>query len=180
MNDMREIETHARALMTAHGVGSLSFEFDRSKKRIGATHFVTIGTTTLARKITLSKHFAEILTKEEIRETILHEIAHALAGHKAGHGVAWQRQAVALGIRPNRCKAASASPERAWEGVCQNCNVVRSKMHRAPLRVYMCADGGCRGLSNSARALVWRKNGTYVPAQDMPTRFYNEWLRNFR
>jgi predicted SprT family Zn-dependent metalloprotease len=179
MNDLREVERHARALMTAHGVGSLTFEFDRGKRRIGATHFIRVGTTVLPRRITLSKHFAELLTMEEIRDTMLHEIAHALAGHAAGHGVRWQKEARKLGITPSRCKAASSAPERAWEGVCQNCGEVRSKFHRAPLRVYMCAGSECKGDTNRQRALVWRKNGTFVPVQDMPQRFQDEWLINF-
>jgi hypothetical protein len=36
----------------------------------------------------------------EIREAILHEIAHVLAGHKAGHGERWSRTAEKIGVSP--------------------------------------------------------------------------------
>lgn len=36
------------------------------------------------------------------RDTILHEVAHALAGHKAGHGPRWFRIAERIGVRGKR------------------------------------------------------------------------------
>jgi predicted SprT family Zn-dependent metalloprotease len=39
----------------------------------------------------------------EFRDTVLHEIAHAIAGHKAGHGPAWKMVARMIGAKPQRC-----------------------------------------------------------------------------
>jgi hypothetical protein len=39
-------------------------------------------------------------TPAQLRDVILHEIAHALVGPDTGHGVAWREQALALGMRP--------------------------------------------------------------------------------
>lgn len=38
-----------------------------------------------------------------VRDTILHEIAHALAGHAAGHGPVWKGVCRRIGARPVRC-----------------------------------------------------------------------------
>lgn len=172
MSKLANVERQARALMTAHGVGSLAFEFDRGKRRIGATHFVRIGNTVLPKKITISRHFAEILSDDEIRETMLHEIAHALAGHAAGHGPRWQAEARKLGIKGDRCKATSAAPEKSVKGWCPVCEKVAMQQHRLPLRVYWHA--GC-GSRNSP--LRWFKDGKAVHLDDMPQRFRSEYAR---
>lgn len=39
-------------------------------------------------------------TEEAIRDTMLHEIAHAIAGHTAGHGVEWQNVCRRIGAKP--------------------------------------------------------------------------------
>lgn len=136
MNDLAVIERHARALMTAHGVGALPFEFDNSKRRLGATHLMTIGTTTLPKKITISKHYALILPVEEIRNTVLHEIAHALTPGE-GHNWKWKRKAVEVGAKPERCATPSARPAAPIEGWCPACDVKVSENHRMPRVTYV-------------------------------------------
>lgn len=134
--ELQEIERHARALMTAHGVGSLGFEFDNAKRRLGATHTLRIGNTVLAKKITLSKHYAAILPADEIRDVILHEIAHALTpGH--GHDAVWRNACRKVGAKPNRCAAPSARPTAPIEGRCPECDVKVSEHHRMPRAVYV-------------------------------------------
>lgn len=39
---------------------------------------------------------------EAVKDTILHEIAHAIAGNKAGHGVEWQNVCRRIGAKPNQ------------------------------------------------------------------------------
>ena len=43
-------------------------------------------------------------SKEQIRDTVLHEIAHAIAGREAGHGPLWKVTARRIGATP-RAKA---------------------------------------------------------------------------
>jgi predicted SprT family Zn-dependent metalloprotease len=134
--ELHEIEKHAKALMTAHGVGALPFEFDNAKRRLGATHLMRIGNTTLAKKITLSRHYAAILPPDEIRNTILHEIAHALTpGH--GHDAVWRAACRKVGAKPERCAAPSAKPDAPIEGRCPTCEVKVSEHHRMPRSVYV-------------------------------------------
>ena len=184
MNDLAKIERHARALMTAHGVGSLEFGFDGGKRRLGQMQYVTLNKNTpreqrIAKKISLSKHYAAILPVEEIDEVMRHEIAHAKVIHKdAGHGAEWKREARALGIKGDRCASPSVRPGgQPWTAFCPTCGQQRGAQYRAPLRVYACGSAPCKSLGFRHRVLVWKKDGFEVDVYDMPPRFRNEWHR---
>lgn len=165
---LQEIEKQAKALMTVHGVGSLEFAFDNAKNRLGCCfHRYVPGVGHMPFKITLSKHYAVLLPDEEIREVILHEIAHAKAGHKAGHGHAWKVHARALGIAGDRCARPSARPDRKVTARCEHCDHPAGEQHRLPLRVYI--HKTCR------KPLTWYKDGHKVDLYDMPLRYVNEY-----
>lgn len=53
--------------------------------------------------IGLSHKIVEMNKIEDVKDTILHEIAHALVGKKNGHNKIWQTKCVELGIKPERC-----------------------------------------------------------------------------
>jgi SprT protein len=168
MDRLKEIEKQAKALMTAHGVGSLQFAYDRGKNRLGCTfHRHVPGVGFMPFKITLSKHFVEILPDEEIREIVLHEIAHAKAGHGAGHGPKWKAEARKLGIAGDRCARPSARPDRKVQAWCETCNCSGGTQHRLPLRVYL--------HKKCMKPLIWFKEGTRVDLYDMPVRYVNEY-----
>lgn len=151
--------------MTAHGVGSLHFEFDRAKRRVGATHYVKIGATWLPLKITISKHWVALLPEEEIRLTLLHEIAHALAGKEAGHGPHWKAMARKVGARPVRCKPVTgAQPDRRIEAKCLTCGEQLGAQHRLPLALYVCR-------KHRRQPLTWYRDGIKVPVWDMPAKY---------
>ena len=63
----------ALRLMRQHKLSpAWSFGFDRSKVRFGKCNFAN-------KEISLSRYLVELNDENEVRETILHEIAHALA-----------------------------------------------------------------------------------------------------
>lgn len=106
--DLKAAEKLARELMNQHGVGHLPLEWNRSKTKIGMCHFIGIRsgrkmTLSKATKISLSRHFIPHLTEDKVRNTILHEIAHALAGYEAGHGTKWKEVARRIGAEPKAC-----------------------------------------------------------------------------
>lgn len=158
-------------LMTAHGVGHLQFAFDNGKRRVGCTNFVRpngVGVW-LPRRITLSRHFAELLSDDEIRDVILHEIAHARAGKLAEHGPRWKAEARAIGARPERCAAVSTRPVGNVLAWCLKCDKSAGDQHRLPLRVYK------HSVCNEP--LIWFKNGTRLSIDEMPARYQAEWIR---
>ena len=73
-----------------------SFSFDRAKRRAGSCKFSK-------KEITLAKAYAEQEDFKEIKNTILHEIAHALVGPKHGHNEIWRQKALEIGCDAERC-----------------------------------------------------------------------------
>jgi predicted SprT family Zn-dependent metalloprotease len=95
------------------------FDFDNGKRRMGCCHYTD-------KKITISQHFLNS-PRSEIEDTIRHEIAHALAGYKAGHGYEWQRMAISCGAKPTRCYQANNVVNEAkhnYEIHCTGCGKV--------------------------------------------------------
>ena len=78
-DSFRNIETYARLKMDELGLADWQFGWDRAKRRLGVCRL-------LEKSITISIHFvrANLETPHEIRDTILHEIAHALAWTRHG------------------------------------------------------------------------------------------------
>lgn len=182
--ELREIEKHAKALMTHHGVGYLEFQFDNGRKRLGSCLFRKCRDANgrmvrIPVRITLSKHYAVLLPVEEIEQTILHEIAHAKAGHAAGHGPVWAAIARSIGATGNRCASPSASPATSVAGYCPLCEKVVMNQHRLPLRVYYCTacrKAGRLTLGDKGKSLKWFRNGKHVPVHSMPQRFQEEYF----
>ena len=73
-----------------------SFSFDRAKRRAGSCKFSK-------KEITLARAYAEQEDFKEIKNTILHEIAHALVGPKHGHNEIWRQKALEIGCDAERC-----------------------------------------------------------------------------
>jgi predicted SprT family Zn-dependent metalloprotease len=91
----------ARRLMDEHDLQGWRFAW--SNNVTGAAGY----TDFTRRTITLSKPHVQNHTAAEVDDTILHEIAHALAGYQAGHGPEWKQIARKLGAKPQP----SFSPE---------------------------------------------------------------------
>lgn len=65
------------------------------------------GRTSHQRKmLILSRPWAEVRPPALSRTTVLHEVAHVLAGPGVGHGPLWVREARRLGIAGNQCSPA--------------------------------------------------------------------------
>lgn len=119
-----------------------------------------------ARTIYLSKEVVPVLSDYEVEQTILHEIAHALAGPGAGHGPGWMRIARSIGYHGDTKKKITI--EQAikiflWSGKCPNCLDVVATVNRIPTRPASCP--GCsKGVYSEAYRLVWtnRKTGASV------------------
>ena len=93
--------TLLQAKMEEHGLVSLGWTgtLDNAVRRFGACKY-------RKKRITLSRHLITINSDEETLDTILHEIAHALAfeehGEDCGHDERWQAIAIRIGARPER------------------------------------------------------------------------------
>lgn len=127
-----EIARLARALMNQHGYADVPFEWGNTKRRLGAAFFDREGTP---KKMQLSALIMPHLNEDEIRDVILHEIAHFNAGRAAGHGYLWRQAARAVGARPER--TSDAVPQWVKERMakyvltCKTCGE-ESYMYRRP------------------------------------------------
>lgn len=93
----------AEQLMKRHGLiqAGWKFTFDRAKSRLGVCFYAT-------RTISISKFMCEAADEETVRQTILHEIAHAMlpiknsSGRTIGHGKPWKDLAASIGYTGTR------------------------------------------------------------------------------
>lgn len=148
-----EARAMAAALMAQHGLHGWRLVVDRAKTRAGVCRPVR-------REIGLSRVLTELHTEAEVRETVLHEIAHALVGTHHGHDAVWRARARAIGASGARCVAPDAARAPApWVGACPAGHEVQR--HRAPQRVSSCAR--CSRRFDPSALLTWRRHGQVVP-----------------
>src|SRR5215207_599997 len=96
--------------MGRHGLlaGGWRFRFDNARRRFGSCR-------SREKVITLSRPLTLLNGEEQVRDTILHEIAHALTPDD-GHGPQWRAKCREVGARPERCYGEAevvAPPRRA-------------------------------------------------------------------
>lgn len=152
-----EVAQLARALMNEHGLGQVPFEFDRAKTRFGQCQFKRNNLTKVVfvSRIKMSEPLVRLNTIERCRETILHEIAHALAGHTAGHGPVWVATARKIGLtNPTRCCGEDVvRTPPAFEGFCEHCGEEPiSFRHKTPPSNRIC--------SKHRTPIMWRRRGS--------------------
>lgn len=124
------------------------FGWCRSKRTVGWCKFDR-------KTIELSPYYLHE-TMEKLQDTILHEIAHAFAGHSAGHGPEWQRWCLIVGAKPQRCAIGyQTSAEYRWVGICNHCGY-QHKMHRKPKDMHLRYHAKCGPVNG---ILTWRQNG---------------------
>jgi predicted SprT family Zn-dependent metalloprotease len=132
---LQDAEALAHQLMSVHGLSHWHFRFDRAVRRFGFCRY-------RVRRITLSKRFTLLNSEPEIRNTILHEIAHALVGPHHGHGRAWRAKARELGCNGSRCCDRSVvAPSAKWVAECPGCRRVVRRHRRAVASCGQCSGG---------------------------------------
>jgi predicted SprT family Zn-dependent metalloprotease len=135
----------ASELLAAHGLTGWAFGLNRSRLNMGLCKYGP-------RTVELSVFFVERNSVEAIRDTLLHEVAHALAGPGHGHDAAWKAMCLRVGARPERLSFEAAMPEGRWRATCGGCGMVHHK-HRRPKHLvgwWCCCCGPQRG------RLVWK------------------------
>jgi predicted SprT family Zn-dependent metalloprotease len=115
-------------LMTKHGLiaKGWGFEFDNAKRRFGYCSY-------RGKMIGLSKHIVSLNDESHVKNTILHEIAHALCiGH--GHDWVWRQKAIEIGCNGDRCYNGKevAQPESKYIAECKGCNTIHRRHKKLP------------------------------------------------
>ncbi|MGL3149392.1 SprT-like domain-containing protein [Microbacterium sp. A82] len=145
MADLNRVRVWGEALIRMHLDETWSFGFDHAKRRAGQCDFG-------AKKITVSRYLAARFDDDEIHQVLLHEVAHALAGHKAAHGAKWKRIARDLGYVGGTTHHGETAEELApWVGTCPTGHV--TYRHRRPGRPTSCAK--CSRAFDARFAFEW-------------------------
>ncbi|MDQ2689364.1 MAG: SprT-like domain-containing protein [Chloroflexota bacterium] len=131
MSELHRVRGWADALIRLHLDESWSFAFDNAKRRAGLCDYTR-------KRISVSRYLSARYDDETNHQTLLHEVAHALAGPDAGHGPKWKRVARDLGYTGGRVHHGETAVELApWIGVCPAGHV--AYRHRRPSRETSCS-----------------------------------------
>jgi hypothetical protein len=148
VSDLERVRLRAEALMHAHlDTRTWVFAFDNAKTRAGQCDFAR-------RRITVSRYLAAKFSDDDVDQVLLHEIAHALSGARAGHGPVWRRTARALGYTGSRLHDGPIASELApWVGLCPAGH--EHFRYRRPTRPLACAR--CSRRYSPEHAIAWRR-----------------------
>ncbi|MFG1606607.1 SprT-like domain-containing protein [Actinoplanes sp. NPDC049265] len=147
--DLTAAERLARELFARHRLTGWRLVFDNAKTRAGVCRFD-------AKEIGLSRPLVSRYDVEQVTETVLHEIAHALAGPRHGHDRVWRATAQRIGCSGRRCMPPDApTVDGAWTGVCPAGH--RTTAHRRPIRVKSCRS--CSTGFDPAAIYIWTHRG---------------------
>lgn len=162
--DLEAAERLGRALLDHHGLGDWSLVFDRAKRRAGICRYGL-------QQIGLSAPLTALHSEAEVRDTILHEIAHALAGSRHGHDAVWRATALRIGCSGQRCSSQDAPRiEGDWVGTCPAGH--RVTRHRRPERPSSCLT--CSPSFAVDHLITWTYRGAPAP---MTARYRSELAR---
>ena len=147
MADLDRVRHWADALIALHLDPSWTFAFDNAKKRAGLCNYTV-------RRITVSRYLAARYDDDDVHQILLHEVAHALAGPRAGHGPKWKLTAQNLGYEGKRTHDGEIADELApWVGTCPFGHV--HYRYRQPTRAFAC--GLCGRGFDTAFLIQWTR-----------------------
>lgn len=144
----------AEKLMQQYGLKAKGwrFEFSNAKRifgqccynsNFGGTHFGTIK---------LSQIITHLNDEHHVKDTILHEIAHALVGSGHGHDSVWRKKAIEIGCDGKRCYGHEVTqPKKPFVGTCPNGH----KVHRHRTRELSCSR--CSKKFDPQYKFVWKR-----------------------
>jgi predicted SprT family Zn-dependent metalloprotease len=137
-------ESMARILMDQYGLKDWSFDWTNAKRTFGVCSHST-------KTISLSRPLVELNDVQEVRDTILHEIAHGMIPREHGHDLVWRNTCRNIGAKPIRCydSAFVKEPEAKYQGFCMSCDKYYVAWRQRPGGKYRCSDPNCRDL------IVW-------------------------
>ncbi|QKJ18449.1 SprT-like domain-containing protein [Microbacterium hominis] len=147
MSELRDVRRWAEALISLHLDPSWTFAFDNAKRRAGLCDYTR-------RRISVSRYLAARYDDDTNHQTLLHEVAHALAGAGAGHGPRWKALARELGYVGGTTHHGETATELApWVGTCPSGHV--AYRHRRPGRAMSCAK--CAPRFDERFAFAWTR-----------------------
>lgn len=131
LKSAQDVKEYVHAVLMSVGLWDKGWRFDWNR-RTGAFGVCNYK----KRRVFLSKFLFPMMCDKEIKDTILHEVAHALTPG-AKHGPMWRRKALELGAKPETGRYGTAEMTQAmkskynWEVRCK-CGNVKKPYQRKP------------------------------------------------
>jgi len=145
--ELDRVRRWAAALIALHLDPTWTFAFDNAKTRAGLCNYTD-------KRISVSRYLAARYEDDEIHQVLLHEVAHAVAGSRAGHGLKWKAIAKDLGYEGKRLHDGAIADELApWVGQCPQGHV--HYRYRKPTRAFAC--GKCSRRFDAANLISWTR-----------------------
>jgi predicted SprT family Zn-dependent metalloprotease len=176
--DRKEIFSLARQLMDHHGLKNWGLKWIDSKSFAGLCHtsYWHINPAFSRGRIELSTAYFDVFSDYDIRDTILHEIAHALTPtpkqktstgrtRYIHHGAEWKAKAKEIGCSGERCVREEANrPKARYKGLCPSGHEhFRHRLTKTAKFNQSC--GKCSSQFDRRYMLDWWDNGVLVHSQ---------------
>lgn len=145
--DLQNIESLANYLLREYGLTDWKFVWDNANVRNGSCSH-------RRKRITLSIKRTPLRTFEATRNTILHEIAHALVGENHGHDDVWRAKAKEIGCTGETCSKDRVHIHKPFTGTCPSCSWSFGAHRRNRGSCTQCSGGKF----NREFLIVWTKN----------------------
>ncbi len=131
--ELEAIKRLAKKLMAQHNLSGWDFQFDNGSKRAGCCNY-------RKKLISLAYEYARYASVKDIKNTLLHEIAHALVGSEHNHDAIWKAKAIEIGCSGERCHDVQFTPPK-YIMKCQNNCWVTTADRRRQNKVCGCCSG---------------------------------------
>lgn len=151
--ELFEVRRMAVELLAQHGLGHWRVVFNQAKTRAGRCEF-------RSHEISLSAPLMRVQEHGQVREAILHEIAHALVGPEHRHDDVWRATAQRIGASGSTVVRTNAQISADWVGTCPAGH--QALRHRRPTKPLSC-DACSPGAFSLDALLTWTYKGRSVP-----------------
>jgi predicted SprT family Zn-dependent metalloprotease len=132
--DLEQLGAFAARELTKHGLHGWTFGLAKTRRRLGVCKYKS-------KRIEIAEYYARNSPAESVLDTLLHEVAHAIAGPAAKHGPGWKAVAARLGATPRACETSGQAVVEPgdWKATCPACNKTFLR-YRRPMAagVYRC------------------------------------------
>jgi predicted SprT family Zn-dependent metalloprotease len=164
--DLEQLETIARQELDKHGLHGWGFGLSGAKRRLGVCKY-------RQRRIEIAAYYARNSPEESVLDTLLHEIAHALAGPAAKHGPKWKAVAIRLGATPRSCETSQRAVVEPgdWQATCRACEKV-AHLYRQPRSL---TGYRCRCEARSPLTFEYKGDPERMPAMPMTAQESARW-----
>lgn len=103
---------YARKMLRDNGLRGWTVKVSRGRRTIGLCSY-------LDKTIYISKYHLDNDSYDDVRDTIIHEVAHAL-NPRDGHGAEWRKTSISLGGTGNQYHTHASSYPSKWTTTCIN------------------------------------------------------------